>query len=58
MEVTPLTNRAFRSARGLTGGLTLLFSVLTIIGLSACSAPAYNYVADDSAGTFYKVPSQ
>ena len=29
-----------------------------VIGLSACGAPAYNYVADDSAGTFYKVPSQ
>ena len=58
MEVTPLTNRAFRTRRGLTGGLTLLFCVLTIVGLSACGAPAYNYVADDSAGTFYKVPAQ
>lgn len=58
MEVTPLTNRAFRSKRGLTGGLTLLFCVLTMIGLSACGAPAYTYVADGSAGTFYKVPTQ
>jgi hypothetical protein len=58
VEVTPLTNRAFRSARGLTGGLTLLFCVLTMIGLSACGAPAYTYVADGSAGTFYKVPTQ
>jgi hypothetical protein len=58
VEVTPLTNRAFRTRRGLTGGLTLLFCVLTIVGLSACGAPAYNYVADDSAGTFYKVPAQ
>ena len=58
MEVTPLTNRAFRPTRGLTGGLTLLFGALTIIGLSACGAPAYNYVADGSAGTYYKVPSQ
>jgi hypothetical protein len=58
VEVTPLTNRAFRSARGLTGGLTLLFGVLTMIGLSACGAPAYTYVADGSAGTYYKVPSQ
>jgi hypothetical protein len=58
VEVTPLTNWAFRSKRGLTGGLTLLFSVLTIVGLSACGAPAYSYVADGSAGTYYKVPSQ
>jgi hypothetical protein len=57
VEVNPLTNRAFRSSRGLIGGLTLLFSVLTIMGLSACSAPAYQYVADGSAGTFYKVPN-
>ena len=58
MEVTPLTIRAFRSARGLTGGLTLLFVALTMIGLSACAAPAYTYVADGSAKTYYKVPSQ
>jgi hypothetical protein len=58
VEVTPLMNRAFRSTRGLTGGLTLVFSVLTIIGLSACGAPAYNYVADGSAGTYLKVPTQ
>jgi hypothetical protein len=38
--------------------LTLLFVALTIIGLSACGAPAYTYVADGSAGTFYKVPTQ
>jgi hypothetical protein len=58
VEVTPLMNRAFRSARGLTGGLTLLFGVLTMTGLSACGAPAYTYVADDPAGTYYKVPAQ
>ncbi|MGD0705973.1 MAG: hypothetical protein ABSA02_39590 [Trebonia sp.] len=29
-----------------------------MIGLSACGAPAYNYVADDPAGTYYKVPVQ
>lgn len=58
MEVTPLTIRAFRSRRGLTGGLTLLFVALTMIGLSACGAPAYTYVADGSAGTYYKVPTQ
>jgi hypothetical protein len=52
-----LTNRAFRSRRGLTGGLTLLFGALTMIGLSACGAPGYTYVSDDSAGTFYKVPT-
>ncbi|HEY0934291.1 MAG TPA: hypothetical protein VGD91_11175 [Trebonia sp.] len=28
------------------------------VGLSACSAPAYNYVADSSAQAYYKVPSQ
>ena len=29
-----------------------------MVGLSACGAPAYTYVADSSAGTYYKVPSQ
>jgi hypothetical protein len=29
-----------------------------MIGLSACAVPAYSYVADGSAGTYYKVPSQ
>jgi hypothetical protein len=54
-----LTNRAFRSARGLVGGLTLLIvSVLATAGLSGCGTPAYTYVADDSAGTYYKVPVQ
>ncbi len=58
MEVTPLANRAFRSPRGLTGGLTLLImGVLATVGLSACGAPAYTYVADSKAGTYYKVPS-
>ena len=59
MEVTPLTNRAFRSARGLTGGLVfLLMGALATVGLSACGAPAYTYVADSSASTYYKVPTQ
>jgi hypothetical protein len=59
VEVTPLTNRAFRSPRGLIGGLTLLtMGVLATAGLSACGAPGYSYVADSKAGTFYKVPSQ
>ena len=59
MEVTPLTKRAFRSTRGLTGGLTfLLMGALATVGLSACGSPAYTYVADSSAGTYYKVPSQ
>jgi hypothetical protein len=38
--------------------LALLFGALTTIGLSACAAPAYTYVADGTAGTYYKVPSQ
>lgn len=59
MEVTPLTKWAFRSRRGLTGGLTfLLMGALATVGLSACGSPAYTYVADSSAGTYYKVPSQ
>ena len=59
MEVTPLTNRAFRSTRGLTGGLAfLLIGALATVGLSACGTPAYTYVADSSAKTYYKVPSQ
>ena len=54
-----MTNRAFRSTRGLVGGLTVLLAgVLTMVGLSGCGAPAYNYVADDAAGTYYKVPVQ
>ncbi|MGH3207863.1 MAG: hypothetical protein ACRDNO_08875 [Trebonia sp.] len=28
------------------------------MGLSACGTPAYTYVADSSASTYYKVPSQ
>jgi hypothetical protein len=59
VEVTSLTNRAFRSTRGLIGGLSfLLMGALATIGLSACGAPAYTYVADSSASTYYKVPSQ
>jgi hypothetical protein len=54
-----LTNRAFRSTRGLIGGLViLLVGVLTTFGLSGCGAPAYTYVADGAAGTYYKVPVQ
>ena len=52
-----MTNRAFRSTRGLVGGLTiLLVAVLTTIGLSGCGAPQYTYVSDSSAKAFYKVP--
>jgi len=58
VEVTLLTNRAFRSRRGPIGGLTLLLAgVFTMVGLSGCGAPAYSYVADGAAGTYYKVPS-
>jgi hypothetical protein len=54
-----LTNRAFRSTRGLIGGLTILLAgVFATVGLSGCGAPAYTYVADDAAGTYYKVPVQ
>src|ERR1700722_12965822 len=59
VEVTPLTNRAFRSTRGLTGGLAfLLMGALAMVGLSACGAPAYTYVADSAAKAYYKVPTQ
>jgi hypothetical protein len=59
VEVTPLTNRAFRSPRGLIGGLAvLLLAVLATAGLSGCGTPAYSYVADDAAGAYYKVPVQ
>lgn len=52
-----MTNRAFRSTRGLVGGLTILLAAtLGAIGLSGCGAPQYTYVADSSASTFYKVP--
>jgi len=57
VEVTPLTNRAFRSTRGLVGGFALLFvAVSSTLGLTACGAPQYTYVADSAAGTYYKVP--
>jgi hypothetical protein len=36
----------------------LLLSALATVGLTACGSPAYTYVADSSAGTYYKVPSQ
>jgi hypothetical protein len=59
VEVTPLTKWAFRSTRGLTGGLTFLFmGALATVGLSACGSPAFTYVADSSARTYYKVPTQ
>jgi len=59
VEVTPLTNRVFRSTRGLTWGVAfMLTGVLATVGLSGCGAPAYTYVADSSAGTYYKVPSE
>jgi hypothetical protein len=57
VEVTPLTNRAFRSTKGLVGGFALLFAAVAgVAGLTACGAPQYTYVADSSAGTYYKVP--
>jgi hypothetical protein len=31
---------------------------LATVGLSACGAPAYTYVADTAAKTYYKVPSE
>jgi hypothetical protein len=31
---------------------------LATVALSACSAPAYTYVADSAGSTYYKVPSQ
>jgi hypothetical protein len=59
VEVTPLTKRAFRSTRGLTGGFAfLLMGALATVGLSGCGSPAYTYVADSPASTYYKVPSQ
>ncbi len=51
-----MTNWAFRSKRGLVGGLTILLTVVIGTGLSACGAPQYTYVADSAAGTYYKVP--
>ncbi len=51
-----MTNWAFRSKRGLVGGLTVLLAAVISIGLSACGAPQYTYVADSAAGTYYKVP--
>lgn len=54
-----MTIRAFRSTRGVTAGFAfLLLGVLATVTLSGCGAPAFNYVADSAAGTYYKVPSQ
>jgi hypothetical protein len=36
--------------------LTILLAAALTIGLSACGAPQYTYVADTAAGTYYKVP--
>jgi hypothetical protein len=36
----------------------LLTAALATVALSACGAPGYTYVADSSAGTYYKVPAQ
>jgi len=33
-------------------------SALSTVGLTACGTPAYTYVADSKAGTYYKVPTQ
>jgi hypothetical protein len=56
-EDTPLTNRAFRSKRGIVEGLALLVAGgLAMAGLSACGAPSYKYVADSPHSTYYKVP--
>lgn len=53
-----MANRAFRSRRGLVGGLALLVTTgLGMAGLSGCGAPAYTYVADSAAKTYYKVPN-
>jgi hypothetical protein len=53
-----LTNKAFRSVRGLVGGLVLLVATsLTMVGLSGCGTPAYTYVADSADSTDYKVPT-
>jgi hypothetical protein len=56
VEVDPLANRAFRSRRGLIGGFTLLLAAVTSMLLTACGAQQFTYVADSSAGTYYKVP--
>jgi hypothetical protein len=53
-----LTNRAFRSRRGIVEGLALLVVAgLALAGLSACGAPSYKYVADSPNSTYYKVPA-
>ena len=53
-----MTNKAFRFARGLVGGLALLVSTgLVLVSLAGCGAPAYTYVADSASRTYYKVPT-
>ena len=53
-----MTHRAFRSYRGLVGGLALLVATgLAMIGLSACGAPSYTYVTDSADKAYFKVPT-
>ena len=53
-----MTNKAFRSPRGLVGGLVLLVATCLVLpGLAGCGAPAYTYVADSASSTYYKVPT-
>ncbi|HEX3960762.1 MAG TPA: hypothetical protein VHZ03_29770 [Trebonia sp.] len=53
-----MTYKAFRSAKGLVGGVALLVATgLAMVGLSGCGAPAYTYVADSADSTYYKVPT-
>jgi hypothetical protein len=47
-----LASKAHRVARGLAGGCALLLGV----AVSGCAAPQYNYVADSSQNTYFKVP--
>jgi hypothetical protein len=36
----------------------LLLGALAMVGLTACGAPSYTYVADTAAKAYYKVPTQ
>jgi hypothetical protein len=47
-----LASMAHRVVRGLVGGCAVLLGV----GISGCAAPQYNYAADSSASTYFKVP--
>ena len=52
-----MPSRAFRFSKGLVGACVLLLAATAgAAALSSCAGPAYTYVADSPADTYFKVP--